>query len=82
MTKPTWTSGKILWTENYDDDTSECFAQAWLRLFGESKTYEMDEIIDYYRDESGRYELYTKGRVCYYHDFGGNIQLDPTYKEE
>lgn len=81
MTRPEWTKGKILWTENYDDPTSETFAQAWLRLFGEEICYWTEDLLDEFFDDYGRFILTTKGRVLCFTITGGHIQLDPTYNK-
>lgn len=81
MTKPTWTSGKILWTENYDDPNSETFAQAWFRLFGEEICYWNEDLLDQFFGDDGRFILCPKGRVLYFTLTGGTIQLDPTYNK-
>lgn len=81
MSKPIWTTGKILWTENYDDPESETFAKAWLRIFGEEIPYWNDAKIEQVFCDDVRFLRLPKGRVICFTIHGGNIQLDPTYNK-
>jgi hypothetical protein len=82
MTRPYWTKGEILWTENYDDPNSETFSKAWLRLFGEEIPYWNDVAIEQVFCDDGRFLKLPKGRVICFTIHGGHIQLDPTYDEK
>lgn len=81
MSKPEWTKGKILWSQNFDEKTSESFAQAWLRLFGEEICYWNEYLVDTFSDNYSGFILTTKGRVLCFTSNGGHIQLDPTYNK-